>query len=266
MEGEAALELVDVRVSVGDLRRLRAPAARAPTSDAPEAEDAREILGGVSLRVERGARLTLLGESGGGKSTLLRLCNRLAEPGSGRVRVLGRDLADWAVGELRAKALFVPHAPAFFTGALRDELNVVRRWRGEGDLDDARLREVLGRVRLGELSLDTSPRDLSGGQQTRVCLARALSLEPELLLLDEPTGALDVRLARELLADLVAWAEERGVTLVSSTHRPADAAALDAPAQVLLGGVLRGPFPGAEVAAGEVEDATVAEFLRGATS
>jgi len=262
MEEEAALELLEVRVSVGDLRRLRAP-----TSDAGhEDEEAREILGGVSLRVECGAHVCLLGESGGGKTTLLRLCNRLAEPGSGQVKVLGRAVAAWEVGALRRAALFVPHAPAFFAGTLREELNVVRRWRGEGDLDDARLGEVLSRVRLEELSLDTSPRDLSGGQQTRVCLARALSLEPELLLLDEPTGALDVRLARELLADLVAWAEERSATLVLTTHRPADAAVLDAPAYVLLGGELHGPFSGAELAAGEVEHSTVAEFLRGAVS
>jgi UDP-glucose/iron transport system ATP-binding protein len=256
---EPALELVNVSVGVGDLRRLRA-------GDAVPGQDERQILREVSLRVERGARLALLGESGGGKTTLLRLCNRLAEAGSGEVRVLGQDAASWDVAALRRKALFVPHTPAFFGGTLREELDVARRWRGEGPRDDQALRQALGRVRLEDLSLEMSPEDLSGGQQTRVCLARALSLEPELLLLDEPTGALDVRLARELVGDLVTWAEERGATLVMTTHRPADAAALAAPAQVLLGGQLYGPFPGAELARGEVDAPTVAEFLRGAAS
>ena len=260
MNAEAALELVDVHVGVSDLRRLRADAANAAVAEE------HEILRGVSLKLERGARLTLLGESGGGKTTLLRLCNRLAEAASGEVTVLGQPVARWAVADLRRRALFVPHTPAFFGGTLREELNVVRRWRGEAEWQDERLRQVLRRVRLDELSLDTAPSDLSGGQQTRVCLARALSLEPELLLLDEPTGALDVRLARELVADLVAWAAERSVSLVMTTHRPADAAALDAPAYVLLGGILHGPFPGAELAAGEVGDPSVAEFLRGAAS
>lgn len=257
MEPERALELENVSVGVADLQRLRA-AGSTP-------EDA-QILREVSLRVARGTRLTLLGESGGGKTTLLRLCNRLAEPGQGQVKVLGRAVSDWDVADLRRAALFVPHAPAFYASTLREELDVARRWRGQPARDDQALRAALRRVRLEELSLDTSPADLSGGQQTRVCLARALSLEPELLLLDEPTSALDVRLARELVADLVAWSEERGATLLMTTHRPDDAAALAAPAHVLLGGRLHGPFPGAALAEGEVDDPQVAEFLQGAAS
>jgi putative ABC transport system ATP-binding protein len=246
-----------VHVSVADLRRLRAPSG----STGPEAASQQQILSRVSLKVEPGQRLTLLGESGGGKTTLLKLCDRLVEAGEGSVRVLGKAVSEWEIAELRRRVVFVPHAPAFFGGDLRQELNVARRWRGEAPADDGRLREALARVRLSEVPLESDPTQLSGGEQTRACLARALLVEPELLLLDEPTSALDVRLARELLADLVAWAADRGSTLVVTTHRPQDALILDAPAFVLLGGHLHGPFPGAALAAGDVDEPSVTAFL-----
>ncbi|MGE0713552.1 MAG: ATP-binding cassette domain-containing protein [Planctomycetota bacterium] len=250
----SALTLRDVRITVADLRRARAyPPA--------EADPERVVLDAVSLELAAGARLALLGVSGGGKTSLLRLCARLVDPGAGEVVVLGRPLLEWPVAELRRRAVFVPHAPALFAASVREELAVGLRWQGRPVPAEAALREVLSLLRL-EVALDAAPAELSGGQQARLCLGRALLLAPELLLLDEPTSGVDVRAARELLADLAAWAEARGTALLLSTHRPEDAASLRGEAAVLLAGRLRGPFPGAAVASGEVEDPEVRAFLR----
>ena len=220
------------------------------------------ILRGVDLRVERGERFALLGESGGGKSTLLKLLNRLAEPSAGAVRVAGQAVGEWEVAALRRQAVLVPSVPIRFAGpagSVRDELSAGLRWAGR-EVDEGALREVLALLGL-EVALERAAGQLSGGQQTRLNLGRALLLEPELLLLDEPTGALDVRSARELLAALCAWADARGATLLVVTHRPDDVRALGGRSAVLLAGELHGPYAGE--ALWSSASAAVREFLGG---
>ncbi|HBP23559.1 MAG TPA: ABC transporter [Planctomycetes bacterium] len=249
---EPALELRGVSVGAADLLRLRAGAAEEGAESG--------ILREVDLRVERGERFALLGESGGGKSTLLKLLNRLAEPRAGEVRVLGKPVAEWAVAELRRQAVLVPSVPIRFAGpegSVREELSAGLRWSGR-PVDEAALRATLDLLGL-EVALDHPAAQLSGGQQTRLNLGRALLLEPKLLLLDEPTGALDVRSARELLAALRTWAEARAATLFVVTHRPEDVRALAARSAVLLAGELHGPYTGEEL--WEQQEGPVAEFL-----
>lgn len=223
--------------------------------------EAELVFAGLDLSLERGGALVVLGPSGGGKTSVLRLLNRLANAEGGAVEVLGRAVTAWPIGELRRRALFVPQVAQLLTdeGTLADELRAPLAWRGRA-ADDSALQAALQAVGL-ELPLERPARELSGGQLGRLALARALALEPELLLLDEPTGALDVRTARELLGRLGAWAREQGVTLVLVSHRPQDAASLEAQAVVLLEGRIYGPFPGVELAAGDVDDPAVAAFL-----
>lgn len=239
---EPALELRGVTVGAGDLLRLRAG------STAEETQPAGGILRGVELRVERGERFALLGESGGGKSTLLKLLNRLAEPSAGEVAVLGEPVGEWEVAELRRQAVLVPSVPIRFAGpegSVRDELSAGLRWAGRA-VEDAALSETLALLGL-DVALDHAAAQLSGGQQTRLNLGRALLLEPALLLLDEPTGALDVRSARELLSALRTWADAREATLFVVTHRPEDVRALGGRSAVLLGGELHGPYVGEDL-------------------
>lgn len=249
----AAVRLEAVRVRAADLLRGRADAEDAAGAEAL-------VLDGVSLACEEGGVLAVLGESGGGKSTLLRLCNRLVEPSAGRALVEERPVEEWPLPALRRHAVLVGQRAVSFGGSVGDELSLPARWAGRTPSEES-LREVLGVVGLGRLSLERDAARLSGGERTRLGLARALLLEPRVLLLDEPTGSLDVRTARELLGRLGEWARSRGVARLVVTHRPADLAALGGRAVFLLGGRLHGPFPADAVLDGGPADPAVRAFL-----
>jgi len=157
----------------------------------------RKVLNGLSLSVNRGETLAVLGRSGTGKSVLLRIIIGLAKPDSGQVCIHGRDIAGLSMdqlGEFRKKMGFL-----FQHAALYDSLTVGenvafpldhhRREMARSEKTE-RVRQLLSEVGL-ERDADKMPSDISGGMQKRAGLARALALEPEILLLDEPTAGLD---------------------------------------------------------------------------
>jgi phospholipid/cholesterol/gamma-HCH transport system ATP-binding protein len=157
----------------------------------------RKVLNGISLGVNRGETLAVLGRSGTGKSVLLRLIIGLVKPDSGSVCIHGQDIASLTLdqlGEFRKKMGFL-----FQHAALYDSLTVGqnvafpldhhRREMGRSEKLD-RVKQLLSEVGL-EGAIDKMPSNISGGMQKRVGLARALALEPEILLLDEPTAGLD---------------------------------------------------------------------------
>ena len=156
-----------------------------------------KVLDGISLRVDRGETLAVLGRSGTGKSVLLRLIIGLVKPDSGSVCIHGQDIGGLSLdqlGEFRKKMGFL-----FQHAALYDSLTVGqnvafpldhhRRDMARAERLD-RVRQLLAEVGL-EGAIDKMPSDISGGMQKRAGLARALVLEPEILLLDEPTAGLD---------------------------------------------------------------------------
>jgi putative ABC transport system ATP-binding protein len=158
----------------------------------------------------------LLGPSGSGKSTLLRLLNRLADPDRGSVRFQGTDVRELDPLELRRRVGLVPQLPAPVPGSVADNVCFGPRLHGE-DVDPE------PPVRLAGLDSSFLERDasrLSVGEQQRVMLARALALEPEVLLLDEPTAALDDAAKEAVEAALGGL---RGVDLVLVTHDRAQA-------------------------------------------
>jgi len=184
-------------------------------------------LGPVSLEVAPGERLALIGPSGSGKSTALRLLMGLLTPDGGSVRFQGEPIGpgDW---ERRRRLGYVVQGGGLFphlTAAGNVSL-VARhlRWE-EGRIAD-RLGELAALARLSPELLDRFPRELSGGQAQRVSLMRALMLEPEVLLLDEPLGALDPITRVELQRDLVAAFKALGKTVILVTHDLAEAAHL----------------------------------------
>ncbi len=174
------------------------------------------IVNDVSLSVERGELLGVVGPSGSGKSSFLRLLNRLDEPTCGTVFLDGRDYRELDPRELRRRVGMVTQRPFLFLGDVGSNIRFGPAQRGE-TVTNAQIAELLARVGLP----DFAPRkvaNLSGGEQQRVSLARALANQPEILLLDEPTSALDEKAKagiEELIRDLRG---ERRVTFVLVTH------------------------------------------------
>lgn len=169
----------------------------------------------VSGEVPRGSVLTVIGPSGSGKSTLLALCNLLLTPDGGEVWVLGREVRRWNPPDLRRAAGLVFQRPAFVPGTVLDNLLLAARLHNRRAADPE---ACLSEVGLPADVLLRDPRELSGGQQQRLSLARTLVNDPEILLLDEITAALDPSASRDIESLILARRAERGTTVLWVTH------------------------------------------------
>ena len=176
-----------------------------------------EVLSDISLDVHRGEFVTLLGASGCGKTTTLRIISGLETADEGRVLLGGRDMTDLPPEKRPVNTVFQSYA-------LFPHMNVERnvayglRLRGmDKRAIDKRVREMLELVQMSEHA-GRMPSQLSGGQRQRIAIARALALEPELLLLDEPLGALDLQLRRQMQVELKRLQKQLGITFIYITH------------------------------------------------
>ena len=183
-------------------------------------ENGRELLHDLNLEVRRGETVVLLGRSGSGKTTTLKLINRLVAPSSGEVRVEGRSTGEWDVIRLRRMIGYViqdvglfPH----FTVARNIGLvPQIENW--PPDRIRQRVEELLELVGLDHSLGERYPRELSGGQRQRVGVARALAADPPILLMDEPFGALDPITRAELQREFLALQGRLHKTVVFVTH------------------------------------------------
>jgi putative ABC transport system ATP-binding protein len=176
------------------------------------------VLDGITAGVGEGATC-IAGPSGAGKSTLLRLLNRLADPDRGRVLYRGRDVRELDVLGLRRDVCLVPQLPALIDGTVADNVALGPKLAG-------RHADVPRALELAGLAPSFAIRDaarLSVGEQQRVMVARALALEPAVLLLDEPTASLDAASRDAVEATLLDLRERPGLSYVMVTHDPAQA-------------------------------------------
>ena len=179
------------------------------------------ILADLSLAVAKGEVLVLLGESGCGKTTTLKLINRLIEPTSGEVIVEGRSTLDWSAIELRRRIGYVLQEGGLFPHfTVAENVALVLGLLGwETEAKEARTSEMLDLVGLNAAKFASRyPHELSGGQRQRVGVARALASDPDLLLLDEPFGALDAITRTNLQKEFARLVKDLGKTAVFVTH------------------------------------------------
>jgi|SRR5688572_8867777 len=206
----------------------------------------------IDLMIAPGSFVALVGESGSGKSTLLRAVNRLDEGATrgGTVTIGGTDVARLPAPALRRRIGYVFQSIGLFPHmTVAQNVAIGRRVRGE-TLDDAHITALLDQVGLPAEFAARMPRELSGGQQQRVGLARALAIEPEVLLLDEPFAALDP-VTRDTLGKTVrALHDARGLTTILVTHDMAEALLLADRVIVLARGRIVADAAPAELATG----------------
>lgn len=192
--------------------------------------DERDVLRGISFEVSPGETKVILGESGSGKTLILKLAAGLMRPDRGRIWVMGHDIEAMSEDELldfRRHLGFV-----FQEGALFDSMsvsdNVSFRLREENVDDaeiDSRVREVLRFVEL-ERAIDMSPGELSGGMRRRVSIARALVDHPQVVFYDSPTAGLDPVTSQTIITLILRGRDLQGVTSMLATHRVQDALGL----------------------------------------
>ena len=209
-----------------------------------------QALSSVSFRVAHGETLVLLGSSGSGKTTCLKMVNRLIDPSDGKVLVQGRDTMDWDPIQLRRRAGYViqevgllPHL------SVEENVGLVPRLEGwEPEKRRARAWELLSLVGLPPDEFSAKrPSQLSGGQRQRVGVARALAVDPPLLLMDEPFGALDPITRRRLQREFRELEERLGKTVVFVTHDVQEALRLADRIAVMDGGQIKQIGPPQEI-------------------
>ena len=175
------------------------------------------VLHDISLDVAEGDLLVVIGPSGGGKSSLLRCLNRLNDIDSGAIELDGRSIYDMPVTELRRQVGMMFQKTAPFEGTVADNIAFGARLRGE-TLSRAAILDLMAQVSLESELADKPTTELSGGQEQRLAIARALALNPSLLLLDEPTSSLDPIATNHVEEALLRLRETTNLTMIWVSH------------------------------------------------
>lgn len=177
----------------------------------------KNILNIDNLIIDDSGLTMIIGPSGSGKSTLLKMLDDIISPDSGEILYKGDNISSYKAHELRRKIIMQSQFPAIFEGNVRDNLNIARKFSGLSSLDDENLKELLNIVLLDK-KLDDDPRDFSGGEKTRLSIARVLAMDAEVYLFDEPTSSLDDETEFNLINKVIQYLKEKNKKIVMVSH------------------------------------------------
>lgn len=169
------------------------------------------------LRIESHKVTCIVGGSGSGKTTLLRLLNKLISPDSGEILYNGDSINNIDAVKLRRDVVMLPQSPAIFNGTIKDNLLVGLKFSEKPLVSDTTLLETLQLINLKK-DLNETPDDLSGGEKQRLALGRVILMDPDVLLLDEPSSALDEDTEHIIIDSLVKYSRKNNKTLIMVTH------------------------------------------------
>lgn len=159
----------------------------------------------------------ILGESGGGKTTLIKLLNKMISPTSGDIFYKKKSLRKIDSVELRREVVMLSQSPGIFPGSVRDNLLIGLKFSEKNPADDSELVEIMKKVHLYK-SLDDVAENLSGGEKQRVALGRVMLMDPKILLLDEPSSALDEKTEKNIIKEVTDYVKTKNKTLIVVTH------------------------------------------------
>lgn len=177
----------------------------------------KNILDIENLEISENVVTIVKGESGSGKSTMLKLLNNIISPNSGVVMYNGVDVNDINPITLRREVIMQSQFPNIFPGNVRENLNIIFTLRGEEGLDDEKLLKAMEIVNLKK-DLTDDAQNLSGGEKTRLSIARLFLVEPEVFLLDEPGASLDSKTEEILMNNVISEIKRRNKTLIYISH------------------------------------------------
>lgn len=177
----------------------------------------KNILDIENLEISENAVTVVKGESGSGKSTMLKLLNNMISPDSGVVMYSGVDVSDINPITLRREVIMQSQFPTIFPGNVRENLNIIFTLRGEEGLGDEKLLNAMEIVNLKK-DLNDDAQNLSGGEKTRLSIARLFLVEPDVFLLDEPGASLDSKTEEILMNNVIAEIKKRNKTLIFISH------------------------------------------------
>lgn len=177
----------------------------------------KDILNIDKLEIKESIITCILGQSGSGKTTLLRLLNNLISPTAGDIYYKSENMMDIDPVALRRKVLMLGQTPVTYEGTIRENLNLALDFSEKEKADDDKLQQYLNLSNLNK-SLDHNAKEMSGGERQRLALARVLLLDGEVLLLDEPSSALDEDTEKFVIESVVKYAKENNKSVVMVTH------------------------------------------------
>lgn len=177
----------------------------------------KNILDIENLEINENVVTVVKGESGSGKSTMLKLLNNIISPDSGIVIYNGVDVNDISPITLRREVIMQSQFPTIFPGNVRENLNIIFTLRGEEGLADEKLLKAMEIVNLKK-DLNDDAQNLSGGEKTRLSIARLFLVEPDVFLLDEPGASLDSKTEEILMNNVIAEIKKRNKTLIFISH------------------------------------------------
>ncbi|WP_353893493.1 ATP-binding cassette domain-containing protein [Proteinivorax hydrogeniformans] len=177
----------------------------------------KDIIDVDRLDIAAGKVTCIVGESGSGKTTLLKLLNKMISCDVGQILYHEKDIAGIDPVEIRRQVVMLPQSPAIFEGSVEDNLLIGLKFSGKKLASKVELKQVLKLVNLNK-KLDDEAESLSGGEKQRVALARVILMEPEVLLLDEPSSALDEDTEQLIINELVRYTLKNEKSLVMVTH------------------------------------------------
>jgi ABC-type phosphate transport system ATPase subunit len=201
--------------------------------------DGRTVLNNISFKSKPGKILAIVGHSGSGKTTLLKTINRLIELDSGEILLDGESVSNIDPITLRRRVGMVLQIPTMFDGTVKDNIEFGLRLRESNDWTKKRITQALSDAGLTNKFLNRNAQKLSVGEQQRVALARTLVLEPQVLLLDEPTAALDPKMSRKIEATISQLSKSRKLTILWVTHNHAQARRVGDQIGILKNGSLK---------------------------